>query len=104
MMTKISGLALGAVLLLAAHAAEAGPRYELEVGGLVCPFCAYAIEKSLGELPGVTEIETHIRDGVVVLEAADGRSLTEEQVRKAVESAGFSLAGFQRLDDGGNGE
>jgi len=96
----IAGL-LG-VLLLAAPA-EAGPRYRLEVKGLTCPFCAYGIEKSLRALPGVSEITTHIRDGVVELAAADGQSLTEEQVRKAVERAGFTLRDFARLDASGDG-
>lgn len=103
MTKKFTTAALVALLSLAAGIAEAGPRYKLEVDGLVCPFCAYAIEKSLRDLPGVTGIETHIRDGVVEIEAADGQRLTKEQVREAVERAGFSLGGFETLDEGGDG-
>jgi len=103
MIRHFAGFALAATLTFVAQAALAGPRYELEVNGLVCPFCAYAIEKSLRDLPGVTAIEIHVRGGVVELEAADGQQLTHKQVRAAIERAGFSLAGFQQLDDGNDG-
>jgi len=75
-------------------AAEAGPRYALEVNGLSCPFCAYSIEKTLNRLEGVESLTTHVGEGRVVVEMRDGASLTRDEAEEAVEEAGFSLVGF----------
>lgn len=87
-------LTLGAVT---AHAA--GPTYKVHVAGLACPFCAYGIEKNLGSLDGVKRVETHIEEGVVVVEMAEGKSLDRAAAERAVDDAGFTLDDFEKLPD-----
>lgn len=41
------------VMGLASTAVAAQPRYQIEVAGLACPFCAYGIEKKLRAIEGV---------------------------------------------------
>ena len=79
-------------LIVFASSVLAAPfSYRLHVDGLACPFCAYGIEKKLGALEGVQSVDTHIRDGAVIVIMQDGFTLDEATARKAVKEAGFSL-------------
>lgn len=86
------------IVLLAASAYAAGPRYRLEVDGLACPFCAYGIEKQLLALDGVEEVEIDIAEGAVIVTMQDGRTLAAPQAAMAVDRAGFTLGDFTALD------
>ncbi len=77
----------------------AGNQYALGVDGLACPFCAYGIEKKLSAIEGVETIETDIKSGQVIVTLTDGKTLSEEAARGAVEEAGFSLRSFTRNQD-----
>lgn len=76
----------------------AGPRYQVEVDGLACPFCAYGIEKQLGKIEGVQTIETDIEAGRVIVTMDAGHALDESRAEQAVDRAGFTLRGFEPLD------
>lgn len=86
---------LTVALTVAAAAQAAGSIYKVHVAGLACPFCAYGIEKSLSAIDGVTRVETHIEDGVVIVEMAEGETLGRAEAEQAVEDAGFTLDGFE---------
>ncbi len=96
----------GLVLLLAGGIATAAPAdgstYRLEVAGLACPFCAYGIEKRLNRIEGVERLETHIKEGAVVVAMKEGATLDEATAKRAVEEAGFTLNGFERESSGGS--
>jgi periplasmic mercuric ion binding protein len=79
--------------MLAAPAALAVD-YELGVDGLACPFCAFGIEKQLHRLEGVTHVRTDVSRGHVRVTTAEASTLTEPQVRQAVQAAGFTLRSF----------
>jgi copper chaperone CopZ len=95
-MCKRIGMLLCALALAwsAASAWAAVASYRLQVDGLACPFCAYGIEKKLTALDGVEKVETHIREGAVIVTMEDGASLDEATAKRAVEAAGFTLDGF----------
>lgn len=100
MLERARGVAFRGLLFLGttalmAGSALAGPRYDLRVDGLACPFCAYGIEKQLGRIDGVKSVATDIGKGQVVVEVTDGRSLDRAAVDRAVKKAGFKLRGFQ---------
>lgn len=82
----------------ASFAWAAGPSYRLQVDGLACPFCAYGIEKKLTGLDGVETVETHIKDGAVIVTMQDDATLDEAAAKAAVEAAGFTLNGFEPVD------
>lgn len=92
-------LALALIAAAAAHAA--GPTYRVHVAGLACPFCAYGIEKSLSAIDGVARVETHIEDGVVIVEMVEGETLDRAAAAQAVEDAGFTLDDFEGPSGGG---
>ncbi len=93
-----SRLLITAVLVVCAAVARAqSSEYRVFVDGLACPFCAYGVEKQLLELEGVTGVETQIREGFVVVTVEEGASLSEEQARRAVREAGFTLNRFEQI-------
>lgn len=88
-----------AISLLLPVAVFANPTtYQLRVDGLACPFCAYGIEKQLKRTDGVETIDIDIKTGVVTVTMAEGATLTEAQAKRIVNDAGFTLAGFKKLD------
>ncbi len=88
------------LFLVAASVFAAPVSYQLRVDGLACPFCAYGIEKKLGALEGVQNIETHIKDGVVIVIMKDGATLDKVTAGQAVKDAGFTLNGFKQVSPG----
>ena len=87
-----------ALVWTAAGAWAAAASYRLQVDGLACPFCAYGIEKKLTALEGVDKVETHLKEGAVIVTMADGAALDEATAKRAVEAAGFTLNGFERVE------
>lgn len=85
------------LVLMATGVLAAPPGYRLHVDGLACPFCAYGVEKKLGALDGIQSVETHIKDGTVVVIMKDGATLDEAAAKRAVKEAGFSLRKFEAL-------
>lgn len=93
---SVRAMALGVILMLMPMAAMAVPQaYALQVDGLACPFCAYRLEKQLGTIEGIEQIDVDIETGRVTVTMADGAKLDEAKAKQAVEAAGFSLRGFE---------
>ncbi len=91
-------MGMGAVMCLGiATALAAGPIYRVHVDGLACPFCAYGIEKKLGEIDGVERVETDIAAGAVTVIMGEGVRLDEAAAARAVREAGFSMRRLERV-------
>jgi len=93
----LPGWLLAALLLLTTAASASQATYQLRVDGLACPFCAYGIEKRLTRTEGVASIAIDIEAGVVTVTMAQGATLAEEQAKRIVEEAGFTLGDFREL-------
>ena len=83
-------------MVLSTAAFAGGNQYALAVDGLACPFCAYGIEKRLSAIEGVESVETDVKSGQVVVTLAEGKTLSEEVARQAVEDAGFTLRSLKQ--------
>ena len=90
-------------LLLPVAAFAAQTQYQLRVDGLACPFCAYGIEKALTRTDGVEGIDIDINAGIVTVTMADGAAMTEEKAQQIVKDAGFTLAGFEKVETAAEG-
>ncbi len=62
----------------------------IRVDGLSCPFCAYGLEKKLKKLEGTEKVRIDIEKGIAEITVAEGKTIAEEDLNKAVEDAGFS--------------
>jgi mercuric ion binding protein len=74
----------------------AGTHYEMRVDGLACPFCAYGIEKKLKAIEGTGKIDVDLDKGLVKLNVAEGKELTEQQMKKLFNDSGFTYRSMKK--------
>jgi copper chaperone len=60
------------------------------VAGMTCGHCAQAVTSELTALPGVAEVQVDLGTGSVTVTSA--APLADDQVRAAVDEAGYELA------------
>lgn len=61
-----------------------------DVMGMTCDHCARAVTAEIGALEGVADVHVDVKTGTV--EVTTDRALPTQQVRQAVEEAGYTLA------------
>lgn len=88
----ISLAVLGLLLVVIVAPGWAGTEQKIvvRVDGLSCPFCGFGLEKKLKRIEGVQEVKLLVDKGLAELRLAEGKTVTEAEVRKAVEAAGFT--------------
>lgn len=91
-------------LMFGSTGLAAGKQYVLGVDGLACPFCAFGIEKRLNKVDGVSAVQVDIGDSVVRVIVQEGKALTEEQARRAVKEAGFTLRSYAEAEGAPGGQ
>lgn len=94
-MQRIIGVIL-ALTLLTPGTAWADAFYTMQVNGLACPFCAYGVEKKLSQVEGVKATYIDINNGRVEVRVTDTTHFTDEQMKKLLNAAGFTLQGMER--------
>jgi mercuric ion binding protein len=60
------------------------------VDGMACPFCGYGIEKRLLKVEAVEKVMIDLVAGEAQVIAEPGRSINVQDIRRAVEKAGFT--------------
>ena len=78
----------------------ADTHYQLQVNGLVCPFCEFNVEKKLGKIDGVLKVKANLKEGLVNVLVADGKTLPEDIVRQEITDAGFTLKSIEVHEPG----
>ncbi len=67
-----------------------GTEYRMRIDGLACPYCAYGIEKKLKAVEGVEKIDVNLDAGLVIVDVAEGVTLTDPQMKTLFQDAGFT--------------
>jgi len=62
----------------------------VRVDGMACPFCTYNIQRQLEALEGVEGVEVSLDAGEARVTLSEDEPASEAQLRRAVESAGFT--------------
>ncbi len=75
-----------------------GASVRLKIDGMVCPFCAYGLEKRLQEIASIDAVLIRISDGLVQIRTKENQELTDAALEDAVKKSGFSLTGIERLE------
>lgn len=70
----------------------------LRVDGMVCPFCAYGLEKRLEEVPSIDAVLIRVSDGVVQIRTKKDMELTDQALKEAVKKSGFTLTEIERVE------
>lgn len=96
---RINFLLASMAILFSLSALAVAPSYELKIDGMSCPFCAHGVEKKLKKLDGVQGVEVNIGKGTVQVKMKQDANLTEDQAKRSVEDAGFSLKSFKKIGE-----
>ena len=89
--------AIAANLAMLAPAAAA--TIEMDVNGLVCAFCAQGIEKKLRAFPATTDVVVSLEKKLVALSTKDGADIGDEELRKALTDAGYTVKAIRRENE-----
>lgn len=65
--------------------------YRLQVEGMVCPFCAYNVERTLQSTTGVEYVDVNLEAGRVMVGMAPNHQLERQQAKAVIHEAGFTL-------------
>lgn len=74
-------------------------QYRVEVNGLVCDFCARALEKVFGREKAVKSIKVNLAAKHIVLNMKAQQSITEARVKKLVTDSGYQFVKMEELND-----
>ena len=61
------------------------------VTGMTCGHCVSSVTEEVGSLPGVSDVQVELESGRVTV--TSDATVGADEVRAAVEEAGYSLAG-----------
>jgi copper chaperone CopZ len=83
----VLGLSLGIVL-----SAQADGLLEVKqtIFGMDCAPCAYGVQQRLKKLPGITQVEVSLNDGVASIDVAPDSPVTLAQIHDVLVDGGFT--------------
>lgn len=81
---------LGALLTPKSYGQQNLDRFEIQVDGLGCPFCAYGLEKKFKEFKGIRDVAIEIETGNFTFSYPADKALSIEAVNQQVEKAGYT--------------
>jgi copper chaperone CopZ len=91
-------LPISLVLAGGLSAATAGvEQVKLRVDGIQCPLCATAVERVIGNLPGVQQASLQSGPWRLEVSAQPGRSLDLPAIRKQLDKSGFPPVGDEEI-------
>ena len=70
----------------------------VSVNGLVCDFCARALEKTFGKQESVKGIDVNLESKVVTINFNDGQTLDDETITQLITDAGYNVEGIHRVE------
>ncbi|MEE4349608.1 MAG: heavy metal-associated domain-containing protein [Pacificimonas sp.] len=75
---------------------QGGTLIAVDVNGLVCDFCARALEKTFGKHDAVQAIDVDLDAKIVRIRTKPGASLGDAEVRQRILDAGYNVVGIRR--------
>ncbi|MAH04681.1 MAG: hypothetical protein CL561_03885 [Alphaproteobacteria bacterium] len=76
---------------LPAYAAHPGGTVYADVNGLVCDFCARALEKVFGKQDAVDSIKVDLDEKVITIHFNEDQSLDDETITQLITDAGYNV-------------
>lgn len=84
-----------AIALMMAPLGASAQAINVSVNGLVCAFCAKAIEKTFAK-EGVKNVDVNLEERYVKFTLPEGKELSDEQITQTIEDAGYNVVGIER--------
>ena len=61
------------------------------VNGLVCDFCARALEKTIGKNDAVKSIKVDLKEKIITINFNENKKLTDSIIEQLIADAGYSV-------------
>lgn len=78
-------------LSMPAYAVHSGGTVYADVNGLVCDFCARALEKVFGKQEAVESINVDLDEKVITIHFNEGQSLDDETITQLITDSGYNV-------------
>ncbi len=91
---------LSALFLLsfATPAFAANQLITVGVNGMVCDFCAQALEKVFSDKEEVEDIQVSLNDKVVLITLKDGQNIDDATLTQLINASGYDIRNITRSD------
>ncbi len=76
--------------------AECKDAVNVKVNGLVCDFCARALEKVFSKQGEVSGIDVDLDKGNVLVQMKNGQTINDEALTKLITDSGYNVVGINR--------
>ena len=87
---------LAVMLMLALTAAVSAETIRTKVNGMVCGFCATAIEKTFRKQPEVQAVNVDLNNKLVTVTTKEGQTLDDARLKKLITNSGYSVVSIDR--------
>lgn len=91
-------IAFAIIAALFSTSALAARSIKVDVNGMVCSFCAAAIEKRLKSLGATKAVYVDLSKKIVALELKDGEDVALEKVAEEIKDAGYDVVKITRSE------
>ena len=65
-------------------------KFQVQVDGLGCPFCAYGLEKKIKKLKGIKKLSIDMEEGLMTFNYPNEKALALAEIEKLVDEAGYT--------------
>lgn len=79
------------LMLMLLPAISFADHIQVKVQGMVCSMCAQGIQKKFKAEPAVSKVDVNLDEKMVHLETKAQNDLSDEQIKKVITEAGYSV-------------
>ena len=87
---------IASVLFFSMPALAAGTSATVTVSGLVCDFCARAVEKVFGKQDAVSSVNVDLNAKTIVLGFKDNQNLDDRTITTLITESGYNVVSIAR--------
>ena len=77
-------------------AAVSADTIKATVNGMVCGFCATAIEKTFKKQPEVKTVNVDLKNKLVTVTTKEGQAMDDAKIKQLLKNSGYSVAAIDR--------
>ncbi|MCB1720892.1 MAG: heavy-metal-associated domain-containing protein [Rhodospirillales bacterium] len=98
LLTALSAIILIPSVTNAGHA-DFNHDIDVNVNGLVCDFCARALEKVFGTREEVNAISVDLNNHLVAIDLKEGANIDDEEITKLITDSGYNVVDITRHNE-----
>lgn len=84
------------IIMMAIPTIASAKQIDVKVNGLVCDFCARALEKVFGKRDDVSDIKVDLDKGVVVIQTIDDKDIDDATLTELINDSGYNVTSIER--------